>query len=871
MFFSLPDDSPPALSPFKTDPLVAAALFGTAMKHALLLALSLFVCPPLSADSLSYKGTSGPGAGKHIVLIAGDHEYRSEESLPMLARMLAKHHGFTCTVLFNIDPATGTIVAGTPSNIPGMDALDTADLAVVFLRFQDLSDEQMKPLDDYLKRGGPVVGMRTATHAFKIPAGKTYAKYSFGHKGEDYPLGFGHQVLGQTWVGHYGRNHQQSTKISIVPDQSQHPILRGVKDVWVQAGGYVGKPTSGTVLTMAQPLNGMTPDSPPSDTQPPMPSEWTRTYTSESGQTGRVFTSLYGTPEDLTNEGYRRLMINGIFWAAGLEDSITADLNVEPVGPFQPNTFGNQWHARGIKPEAYAGYDSPIPAHNKIEKPVRKKKPSKKPAKKQPAKQQASRVWTIDSQADWKRSTDSQDGLEVKDGLASPSQETATFRSTLKRFDKPQTAEAITVAQSAEWKNWEPIENIGPSNLGDAPVMLQLGPDNYWMFGRYGGGRRRGKPTETFEPEQVKLEGFEMPLLTTPFPNQYDAPGAKQPRLGGYHAWPSRDMIHWVHHGPITEAKAKWMTTAEFANGKAYFYYDFPNDQDPHVYVDADLFDGRPGEDKGMAYDDPSHGSDCAIIRGLDGQFHLIVEDWSPINAQKHAWDSPLAAHAVSPDGMADFKLMPPPVDHRTKPTGKTATYKHPHWVKEHPERFKTNVAEYQVHEPEQNAYGDWASVCIGGQYYLFCDYDPADSKQMSVGWFTSDDINKPFTWCGNIGKGHPDPDIMFAEGRFYLATQQPLDFVSPGPWVEDVAVRVGVDTDNDQKIDEWTEWTQVKETYDYIKGFSKQVARTPATLDLSQLPAGYGFIFELKLTDTTENASKPVIDKVTLNFAPTK
>jgi type 1 glutamine amidotransferase len=190
----------------------------------------------------------------------------------------------------------------------------------VFLRFQDLPDEQMKHFDEYLKRGGPVVGMRTATHGFKIPAGKTYSKYSFDAKDSDYELGFGHQVLGQTWVGHYGRNHQQSTRITIVDAMKNHPILRGVKDVWVQAGGYVGKPTDGDILTMAQPLNGMTPDSSPSETQPPMPSEWTRTYKSASGKEGRVFTSLYGTPEDLTNDGYRRLMCNGIFWALGLED-----------------------------------------------------------------------------------------------------------------------------------------------------------------------------------------------------------------------------------------------------------------------------------------------------------------------------------------------------------------------------------------------------------------------------------------------------------------------------------------------------------------------------------------------------------------------
>lgn len=330
------------------------------------------------ADTLVFEGTDGPGKGRHIVFLAGDHEYRSEESLPALARLLAKHHGFKCTVLFNIDPETGEIVAGTPSNMPGLEALDSAGLAVLFLRFQDLPDEQMKHIDQYLKRGGPVVGMRTSTHAFRIPADKSYAKYSFKSEVEGYELGFGHQVLGQTWVGHYGRNHQQSTRITIVDSKQEHPILRGVSDIWVQAGAYVGKPVSSEVLTMAQPLDGMTRSSPASETQPPMPSEWTRTYRSESGSEARVFTSLYGTPEDLTNDGYRRLTVNGIFWACGLEKSITSDLNIAFVGPFRPNTFSNQSHARGIKPEAYAGFESPIPAHNNVVKKERKPRASRR-------------------------------------------------------------------------------------------------------------------------------------------------------------------------------------------------------------------------------------------------------------------------------------------------------------------------------------------------------------------------------------------------------------------------------------------------------------------------------------------------------------
>lgn len=316
-----------------------------------------------TAAPLVYEGTDGPGKGKHVVFLAGDHEYRSEETLPALARILAKHHGFKCTVLFNIDGATGDITPGN-SNMPGMQALDSADLAVVFLRFQNFPVDQMKHFEAYLSLGGPIVGFRTSTHAFKIGGGAPYAKYSFNYKGDDYKLGFGHQVLGQTWVGHYGTNHSQSTRITVVPDKASHPILRGVEDVWVQAGGYVGKPVDGEILTMAQPLNGMTPDSPDDEKKPPMPSEWTRTYKSVSGTEGRVFTSLYGASEDITNDGYRRLVLNGIFWAAGLEGQIKPDMNVSLVGKYQPNTFSNAGYARGIKPEMYAGYDTPIPANN---------------------------------------------------------------------------------------------------------------------------------------------------------------------------------------------------------------------------------------------------------------------------------------------------------------------------------------------------------------------------------------------------------------------------------------------------------------------------------------------------------------------------
>jgi hypothetical protein len=483
--------------------------------------------------------------------------------------------------------------------------------------------------------------------------------------------------------------------------------------------------------------------------------------------------------------------------------------------------------------------------------------------------------WTVDGLDAWKAAIESSEGLAVEEAGLSPTEKSGTVRTKMQNFDEKRSASALTITQSPIWQNWNPIENLGPSNLADAPVLLTKGPDDYWMFGRYSGGqprRKKGKepkPLPKFEAQSATLEGFDIPLQTTRFPNQFNAPGGLKPSKGGYHAWQSRDMKNWVHHGPVTEGFSKWVTSAEQIDGKTLIYYDFPNDQDPHVYVDEDLTDGEPGENKGIAVKDPSHGSDAGFIRDLDGNMHVIIEDWSPISANKRSWDSPLAGHAVSPNGIDGFVFKDPPVDNRTNPTGKIGTYNHPHWAKEDPENYKTSVAEYEIHEPEQEAYGDWAAICIGGQYYLFGDYDPAGGHQMSVGWFTSPSIDEEFTWCDHIGNGHPDPDVAFAEGQFYLATQMKTDYVSPGPWVETVTSRVGVDTDNDNKIDQWSEWQEVKESYDYIPGFSKQVKTTPAQLDLSDLPDGFGFQVEIKLTDSTENKSKPIIESLKLAFDP--
>jgi hypothetical protein len=309
-----------------------------------------------------YEGDKGPGRGKHIVFIAGDHEYRSEESLPQLARILAKHYGFKCSVFFTVDPDTGFINPGN-SKIAGLEALDKADLLVLFTRFQDFPDDQMQHIVNYVDRGGPIVAFRTATHAFQIKrADAKFAKYDWQNKDEAYKGGFGRQVLGETWVSHYGTNHKQSSRLILEPSQLTHPILRGVKDVWVQSGGYTADPLPpSTILARGQVLNGMAPDAAPAPDKQQLPVAWVRTYKGSSGKTGRVFTTTHGASEDLLNEGFRRMAVNACLWATGLEKNIKADSEVSLVGPYHPSTFSFGGHAKGVKPSDFAGWNSPIP------------------------------------------------------------------------------------------------------------------------------------------------------------------------------------------------------------------------------------------------------------------------------------------------------------------------------------------------------------------------------------------------------------------------------------------------------------------------------------------------------------------------------
>lgn len=330
------------------------------MKIITLFLLLMTLAGNLFAAAIVYEGKSGPGVGKHIVFLASDHEYRSEESCPALARILAKHHGFKCTVVFGTDE-DGYIKAGS-SNISGIEALEDADLFFAICRFLNPSAEQMAAIDAYLKRGGPVVGLRTSSHGFKIPANSEFGKYDFKSKDEAYENGFGQQILGNTWVGHYGKNHQQACRQEIVPAQKDHVILTGVGDmIYNYVGGYMAHPGDDwTVLANVQPLASMERDSGPDPEKPAVASTWTRQYKDADGNKHRVFHSTSGTSEDFLEEDYRRLIINGAFWALGMEDAIKPDLNISFVGPYHPSGFSFDGAVSGVKPSDLECWDSPI-------------------------------------------------------------------------------------------------------------------------------------------------------------------------------------------------------------------------------------------------------------------------------------------------------------------------------------------------------------------------------------------------------------------------------------------------------------------------------------------------------------------------------
>ncbi|UCF15062.1 MAG: ThuA domain-containing protein [Phycisphaerales bacterium] len=316
---------------------------------------------PQSPLWLTYKGASGPGSAKHIVLIAADQEYRSEQSMPMLTKILAKRHGFDCTVLFSVNDkgeVDPTIKIrwedkSVIHNIPGLEYLQKADLLILFSRLITLPDEQIKHIIDYLDSGKPIIGIRTANHGFL---------QNFPYEINGRKVRFGDDVLGGSFRGHHGNWHADSTRGILVEEAKDNPILRGVEDIWGPSDVYrtypkgESPPAQCQALVYGQPLLGRNRDDSVNKEKEPLPIAWTKTWTGSTGQTARVFHVTMGSAKDYQSAGVRRLTINAAYWCLRMEQQISATSSVEYVGEYRPLASGFQYDKLNVVPRKPATY-----------------------------------------------------------------------------------------------------------------------------------------------------------------------------------------------------------------------------------------------------------------------------------------------------------------------------------------------------------------------------------------------------------------------------------------------------------------------------------------------------------------------------------
>ncbi len=301
----------------------------------------------VSADPwVIYDPPAGTANGKHVVLLSGDEEYRSEEAMPALGKILSQRHGFRCTVLFSQD-ADGTINPNNQTNVPGMHHLPGADLVINSFRFRELPDADMKHFVDYLDSGKPMIVIRTATHAFHYTRNKQspYAKYGFAAAGG----GFGGVTVGETWTYHHGDHGKEATRALVDGQNRKHPILKSVHDVFGPTDVYgVNEdfPSDAKVLLWGVTLVGMKPDDAPQLKKAIMPLAWLRDVKSESGKTSRILCSTIGASIDFASEDLRRFAINACFDLTGLPVPEKAD--VTPIGDFRPTMFGFNGYKKGV-------------------------------------------------------------------------------------------------------------------------------------------------------------------------------------------------------------------------------------------------------------------------------------------------------------------------------------------------------------------------------------------------------------------------------------------------------------------------------------------------------------------------------------------
>jgi type 1 glutamine amidotransferase len=258
-----------------------------------------YVCPTITSAQFIGWPAFGFQEDKRpmVVFVIAEDEYDADRTLANFAHELQTKYDFACEFALGVAKPDS---AKERDNIAGMEALAGADIAVVYVRRRALPPEQMKYLRDYIKAGKPLIGLRTASHAFVVRGDKPEAGFL------EWP-DFDPEVLGGNYHGHHGNKGTNGprTYVWVERGAESHPILAGVPrgEIHVPSWLYKTLPLSksATVLMMGR----------VDDRKPHEPVAWTNTRTGG----GRVFYTSLGHPGDFEFVWFRRMLTNAVFWA----------------------------------------------------------------------------------------------------------------------------------------------------------------------------------------------------------------------------------------------------------------------------------------------------------------------------------------------------------------------------------------------------------------------------------------------------------------------------------------------------------------------------------------------------------------------------
>jgi len=226
-----------------------------------------------------------------IMMLAGDGEYGSDQLMRPVAQSLEA--ALSAAVSYHVPDVLEDWPTFPESSFGDLSALAETDLLVVYTRFRRLPDVEMKHLQQYLDAGGAVLGLRTATHAFRFPPGSPW---------QDWNDGFGRDVLGSEWTSHHG--HTSTTAVTVHPEAGDHPVLERIPHQFTSPSWlYRATLQPGcTVLLDGDPVD-------PEDAPTPGPVAWVREAANR-----RSFYTCLGHPGDFAIPAFGQLLVNAARW-----------------------------------------------------------------------------------------------------------------------------------------------------------------------------------------------------------------------------------------------------------------------------------------------------------------------------------------------------------------------------------------------------------------------------------------------------------------------------------------------------------------------------------------------------------------------------